>query len=188
MTMPPSKKPKRNTGPWSAPRILNASSPITKSDIDIQVLLVKTISGWHADNSIYSEAEKRTIIDSLPETYRSYETDEKGRLKCPLPTTLVLDDPFLKTAITRFKNDVAEGYYEKPFQNQARKAMQERRDGKFDTYLQEHAQETFGCCDVNDAADHDDKAEEAADGSSDGEWTGQNPSKSKGSSRLKRKA
>ncbi|KIW67996.1 hypothetical protein PV04_03972 [Phialophora macrospora] len=140
--MPPTKGPKRSSGPWTSARVLNSSSQIVRTDI--HAFLVTAISGWNVSSETYTEAEKRSLIDSLPVAYRKYELDDEGRLKCPLPTEFVLDDPYIKAATQRFKNDVADGYYEKSWQNQARRAMHDRRDGKFDAFLQERAEETFG--------------------------------------------
>lgn len=103
----------------------------------------------------------------MPPQYRRYEVDGSGNLLCPISVEFVLDDPYVKAATFRFKKDVSEGFYEKGWQNQARKAMQERRDGKFDIYLQEHTEEIFGesaeynSLDVTTPAELD---------SSDGEW------------------
>jgi hypothetical protein len=140
--MPPAKGPKRSNGPWSSSRVLNSSSPIVRTDI--HAFLVTAISGWNVASETYTEAEKRSLIDSLPLAYRKYELDDEGRLKCPLPTDFVLDDPYIKAATQRFKNDITDGYYEKTWQNQARRAMHDRRDGKFDAFLQEHVEATFG--------------------------------------------
>ena len=167
--MPPIKRLQRNTGPWSSQRILNASSPIVETDI--HTFLATTISGWNADAETYTEAEKRSIIDSLPPAHRKYETDQKGQLKCPLSTDFVLNDLFIKAATQQFKNDVGDGYYEKSWQNQASKAMQERREGRFDAYLREHAEECFGDLGrPNGEVDVGDSIQEGAD-SCDEEWT-----------------
>ncbi|KAH0828458.1 hypothetical protein AYO21_00405 [Fonsecaea monophora] len=162
------KRPKRNTGPWSSQRILNSSSPITTTDI--HGFLVAAISNWTAEPDSYTEVEKRSIIDTLPPRYRKYELDVEGRLKCPLSVEFMLDDPYIKAAVNKFKRDVSEGYYEKSWQNQARKAMQERRDGKFDSYLQQHTEETFGDSGLNSQDETADDHVDAAADSSDGDW------------------
>ncbi|KAJ4502602.1 hypothetical protein HRR83_009018 [Exophiala dermatitidis] len=136
---PSVKRTKRNTGPWSSLRILNSASPVLKKDI--HGFLVTCISGWH---DRYNEAEKRAIIDSMPPPYRQYELDDSGALVCPISVDFVLNDPHVRAAISRFKQDVSEGFYEKGWQNQARKAVKERQAGKFDTYLHEHVEEKFG--------------------------------------------
>jgi len=158
----PAKRPKRNTGPWSSSRILNSSTPIVGKDI--LAFLVTCISGWQEN---YDEEEKHAIIDSLPPHYRKYDVDESGRLKCPVSVDLVLKDSHLKAAVARFKNDVSEGHYEKAWQNRARKAMQERQEGRFDEYLEQHAEEMFGEQPDDGSQNADDQTE---DHSSDGEW------------------
>ncbi|KIW99434.1 uncharacterized protein Z518_11173 [Rhinocladiella mackenziei CBS 650.93] len=158
------KRPKRNTGPWSSLRILNSTSPILSKDL--HGFLVTCISGW---NDNYNEAEKRTIIDSLPPQYRKYELDGGGRLVCPISIDFLLEDAYVKAAIPKFKRDVSDGYYEKGWQNQARKALQERQDGKFDAYLQEHAEQVFAEQQARDDSSNPDQADVV---SSDGEWPG----------------
>ncbi|EXJ65805.1 uncharacterized protein A1O5_11046 [Cladophialophora psammophila CBS 110553] len=132
--------------------------------------LIAAVSSWNADSDAYTEHEKRSIIDSLPPRYRKYELDAEGRLKCPLSVEFVLDDPYIKAAVHKFKRDVSEGCYERSWQNQARKAMQERRDGKFDPYLQEQTEETFGESGSNGQGETVDEDVCAQVDSSDGEW------------------
>ncbi|KAJ9504392.1 hypothetical protein H2202_000448 [Exophiala xenobiotica] len=171
--MPPtksSKSSKRTTaaastisGPWSTGRILNSTSPAATKDL--HALLVQCISDWHSN---YTEAEKRAIIDKLPPRFRTYDVDETtGSLLCPISADFALEDPYLKAAVPRFKQHVNEGYYEQGWQNKARKAMQERREGKFDTYLQEQMEAAFG--DGEDVGDNGPVVEEGGL-SSDGEW------------------
>jgi hypothetical protein len=135
------------------------------------------ISGWNADADMYTEAEKGSIINSLPPAYRQYETDGQGRLKCPLSTSFVLDDPHIKAAVHQFKNDIKDGYYDKTWQNQARKAMEERRDGKFNAYLQEHTEETFGDSGLEGGDDAAEDSFHPDTYSSDAEWSEKNTAK-----------
>lgn len=152
---------KSSTGPWSVQRILNGSSPIATKDV--HAFLVPAISGWSTD---YTEAEKRTIIDSLPPRFRRYDTDATGALVCPITLDFVLDDPFLKSAVSKFKRAVADGFYEQGWQNRARRAMQERQEGRFDEYLQEQVEAAFG---EVEGEEEEVVEEEEGDGS-DGEW------------------
>lgn len=160
--MAPSKKtkrPARNTGNWSALRVLNSTSPIVTKDI--HAFLGTCISGWAVN---YTEAEKRAIIDSLPPQHRKYETDGDGLLICPITVDFMLEDPYVKAATAKFKRALADGLYEKGWQNEAGKAMQERRQGKFDAYLQEKTENAFGELGSDDNGVQDEAA------SSDGEW------------------
>jgi hypothetical protein len=166
--MPAPKRPKRNTGPWSPARILDSSSPIVKADV--HGFLITAILAWNSGDDDYTEDEKRAIINSLPPACRKHETDENGRLKCPLSSEFVLEDSFLRRAANKFKTDVSDGCYVRSWQNQARKAMQERRDGKFDAYLQAYAEENFG--EGNGEDETDGSADELAM-SSDGDWKAQ---------------
>ena len=171
-TMPP-KKANRNadTGPWSPARILNRDSPIVK--YDLHAFFVKCIADW---SEKYDEDEKRGIIDSFPPRYRKYEVDESGKLVCPITPKFMRDDPYIKKACEKFKDDIREGFYEKSWQREAEQAMQERREGKFDVYLQEKIQHDFG---GGSNVDSDMKVEQShssldngqiEDESSDGEW------------------
>lgn len=61
----------------------------------------------------------------------------------PLPPSFCSDDPYLKRSIARFKRELSDGYYTKVWQDKAKRAHEERMDGKFDEYLTEHAEEMF---------------------------------------------
>lgn len=94
-------------------------------------------------------------------------------MKCPISLDFVMTDPFLKRAVSKFKDDVSEGSYEEKWQRDAKKAMQERADGKFDEHLRQQVEEMFGDggaddCD-NDEGDENDHQE--SDLSSDGSWS-----------------
>jgi hypothetical protein len=127
-------------GSWATSKILTASSAITAPSTDIYAFLITCMSGFDS----YSEAEKHAIIDVLPEPYRKYNLTAENKLECPLSLDFVMSDPFLKRAISKFKNDVSEGYYDPTWQSKARVAMQERRDGVFDEYLKRHVEKMFG--------------------------------------------
>jgi len=176
--MPLTKRPKRNTGPWSSSRIVDSSSPIVSKDI--HAFLVTAISAWNSDNDTYTEAEKRSIIESLPLAHQKFELDSEGRLICPLSVEFVLEDPYVKSAVQRFKNDISEGYYEKSWQTQARKAMQERQEGKFDAYSRERTEQVFG-----DLVDNVEDMNDADMDTSDGEWSGQKPANGRSTSKGK---
>lgn len=120
--------------------------------MNIHSFLVDCISAWDGN---YDEAQKRAIIDSLPRQYRKYEVDGSGHLIRPVSTDFLLEDPYFKSAILKFKANLNDGLYEKGWQNLARKAMQERSEGKFDTYLREKAEGEFGIC-VGAEAQRDD--------------------------------
>ncbi|KAK5045003.1 hypothetical protein LTR84_010151 [Exophiala bonariae] len=139
--MPPARKnaPTRNSGPWSCSRILNSSSPLASKEI--LPFLVTCISGWNSD---YDETQKKVIIDSLPEKYRKYHSDNSGHLLCPISPEFLLEDPYFRSAVAKFKTNLADGFYEKTWQNQAAKASQEREQGKFANYLREKAEADFG--------------------------------------------
>jgi len=163
---PTTKPPQRGTASWEATTILNRNSPLVNKDI--HPFLATCISGWH-DN--YSEEQKRAIIDSLPPRYRQYNIDDAGRLTCPISTAFVLEDTYIKAATTKFKRALKDGQYRQGWQNQARQAMQERRAGRFDDYLQEVAEKGFG----DGMSGSDDQKDDQTDAqmeapSSDEEW------------------
>ncbi|KAI1614803.1 hypothetical protein EDD37DRAFT_407074 [Exophiala viscosa] len=145
------------SGPWSAARVLNGSSLVVAKNI--HAFLVAAISGWSTD---YTEAEKRAIIDSLPPRLRQYNEDIYGALVCPLTADMVQNDANIKAAVPKFKQNVAEGFYEQGWQNRARRAMEERQDGRFEEYLEELVEAAFGEAEVAGEAEEGD--------SEDGEW------------------
>lgn len=54
------------------------------------------------------------------------------------------EDRIVRDNIATFQREVGDGYYTKSWQERARKAMQERAEGRFDEYLRSHAEEVFG--------------------------------------------
>ena len=142
MALPP-KRPQRAKFPKiaiSAPRVLNSKSPILSQDIHGFLAAALGPEYW----SQYSEAEKRKLIDLSPAAYQSYGVDGDGKLECPFSINFLQSDVYLKAGVARFKHNVEAGYWEAKWQEQARKAMQERREGKFDEYLADHAEDCFG--------------------------------------------
>ena len=137
---PPSKRPKRAKINLSLPRVLNHSSPILNQDIHGFIAIALSPVQWQQ----YSEAEKRKIIDLFPEAYQSYEKDATGSLLCPVSVDFLWNDRYVKAGVARFKRDLENGCWEEKWQRDARKAMQERKEGNFDDYVKEHAQEQFG--------------------------------------------
>lgn len=125
--------------------------------------------------SNYSDEEKTGIIASLPRARqppkpiaRSYgttdTTDDSKEISTidepPLDHAWLTKDEYVKRAVARFTRDIADGYYEKSWQDKAKKASQDRADGKFDDYWRDTVEQMF--CSVD--ADH-----ENGD-SSDGEY------------------
>lgn len=117
---------------------LQTTSPILKQDI--QSLFASTLLDW----SSLSEDKKHTLIGSFPPTYRIYDTDEAGKLKCPISDHFAANDKIIKRDVARFKRDIEAGFYLKKWQQEGRRAMQARAEGQFDDYLEWHAEENFG--------------------------------------------
>lgn len=111
----------------------------------------------------YTDDEKQQILRSLPGSVKSQmrrqfessecttqeggvqSTDEFAgvSMTAPLSADAILSNDYLKRQIARFRRDVANGYYQKTWQNQARRAQQDVADGKLDEYLRLHAEELF---------------------------------------------
>ncbi len=147
------------TGPWAAATILNSKSPIVSKDM--VAFLSSCVANWDTN---YTEEQKRSLIDSLPLRYRQYDVDDDtGRLVCPVSVAFVREDKYVRAATIKFKEAVRKGLYGKGWQNQARKAMQDRADGRFDEYLRELAEEEFGdpasTSESDDQENGDDKTE-----------------------------
>lgn len=153
-------------GSWATSKILSPQSAIITQDI--QSFLIAAISGWDTN---YSDAEKRKIIDSLPSAYRVCDYDETGALKCPISVEFIMGDPYLKRGMSKFKEEVSEGSYEDRWQQQARKAMVERAEGKFDEYLKQHTEEMFGDAPADDEDAGPRSGNDADEMSSDGSWS-----------------
>ena len=138
--MPPySKRCKRNNGPFTSDRVLDMKSPILTRDLHL--FLVRCMNAW---DRMYEEEERRRIIDTLPVAYRLYKTDKEGKLICPVSIEMMDGNQDIKSAASRFQENVKSGYYEKGWQRVARNAMQERAEGKCNTYLEDHSEKLFG--------------------------------------------
>ncbi len=137
---PPSKRPKRAKMNLSVPRVLSHNSPILNQDIHGFITTALSPVQWQQ----YTEEEKRKIIDLFPVACRRYHQDATGSLVCPVNIDFLQHDAYIKTGVARFKRDLENGCWEEKWQRDARKAMRERKEGKFDEYLKEHAQEQFG--------------------------------------------
>ena len=90
----------------------------------------------------------------------------------PITPAFCSDDLYLKRAIARFKRDLKDGYYEKSWQDKAKKAHEERLEGKFDEYIRQHTEEMFAEDDVEQ-----DGAADATEESENGEYRSLNGSK-----------
>lgn len=140
---PPSKRQRRSKTAaisLSAHRVLESDTPVLDRDIHGFITAALGPNYW----SQYSEEEKRMLIDLFPVAYRNYNVDLEGRLECPVSVEFLRSDSFVKAGLARFKRDVKDGYWGAKWQNQARKAMQERNQGRFDDYLKGHVEEYFG--------------------------------------------
>jgi hypothetical protein len=143
MAPPPPKRPKRSKIPQSSispARVLNANSPVI--DQDIHGFLTTTLSPVYWPQ--YTEEEKRRLIDLFPAAYRNYNADADGNLECPVSIDFLQSDPTVKAGVAQFTRHLGNGCWEAKWQAQARKAMQERKEGKFDDYLSEKVEEDFG--------------------------------------------
>lgn len=63
---------------------------------------------------------------------------------CPVDLEFLQNDGYVKAGVARFKRDLEAGVWEEKWQRDAHKAMQERKEGKFDQYLKDRAEEQFG--------------------------------------------
>jgi Asx homology domain len=134
-----SKKNKRQKRDLLTPaNALQPNSPILHEDI--QSLFSSTILSW----ATLSEHQKRILIDVFPPTYRNYDIDEAGKLKCPITAEFAAGDHIIKRDVARFKRDLEAGFYMKKWQDEGRKAMKERAEGLFDEYRMQHTEDHFG--------------------------------------------
>lgn len=132
------KNKRANRNVLTIPNALQRTSPILKQDI--QSLFASTILDWLS----MTEDRKRNLINTFPPAYRNYDTDEAGKLKCPISAEFVANDSIIKRDVARFKRDVEAGFYVKKWQEEGKLAMKERVKGEFDEYLKQHAEDNFG--------------------------------------------
>ncbi|KAJ9651332.1 hypothetical protein H2198_009366 [Neophaeococcomyces mojaviensis] len=180
------QQPKR-TPLLTLARTFGSKSPIVDGDIQAFLMSCMSIEQWES----YTEEEKKAIIQTLPpsrqprnspfeghndtslhmnetprlekpSTSKPIEHDERPPAIPPLSPTFISSDTYLKRAVARFKRDVSEGYYEKTWQDKAKKAHKERQEGKFDAYLEQHIEEIF--VEDEDGNDEDHADELGSDG------------------------
>lgn len=183
----------RRVPPLTTSRAFGSKSPLT--DLDLQAFLARCMSmdQWHT----YTDSEKKRIFESLPpsrkpaslsftdglpEVENLHQTQSPRTASPPLEqqstcsqilseppvdSSTLVTDPFVKRAIARFKRDLGDGYYEKTWQDKARRAHDERMEGKFDDYVRQHAEDMFE--DPANEGDDDDQ-DELAHASEDGEY------------------
>jgi hypothetical protein len=130
------KRPKR--GLLTLANAFQPKSPILKEDI--QLLFATTISNW----SSMTEEKKQSLINVFPPTYRIYNTDEAGKLKCPISKEFAASDRIIKRDGARFKGEIEAGFYVKKWQEEGKRAMKERAEGRFNDYIRQHAEDSFG--------------------------------------------
>jgi len=130
------KRPKRNL--LTLANAFQPKSPILKEDI--QLLFATTVSNWSA----MTEEKKQSLINVFPPTYRVYNTDEAGKLTCPITEDFAASDRIIKRDVARFKGDIEAGFYVKKWQEEGKRAMKERAEGQFNDYIRQHAEDSFG--------------------------------------------
>jgi hypothetical protein len=140
------KRPKRSL--LTLANAFQPKSPILKEDI--QLLFATTISNW----SSMDEENKQSLINAFPPTYRIYNKDEAGKLKCPISEDFAASDRIIKRDVARFKGDIEAGFYVKRWQEEGKRAMKERAEGQFDDYIKQHAEDGFGAI-QEDQEDHE---------------------------------
>ncbi|KAK5936992.1 hypothetical protein PMZ80_010741 [Knufia obscura] len=92
-----------------------------------------------------TKSDYGTGMDDHLQTASGGRQEQNGvrNISPPLTPAFCSKDPYLKSSIARFKRDLGDGYYAKTWQDKAKRAHEERMDGKFDEYLREHAEEMF---------------------------------------------
>lgn len=138
-SFPVEPPPPKSGGSWTASKILTKSSGVANADI--QAFLLTCVTGWDS----YDLEEQRGIINTLPADRRFFVLNpETNKFTCPLAVDFVATDPHLKRATIRFKRDLDNGFYTQTWQRQSRQAMKDRAEGRFDDYLKQHIEDTFG--------------------------------------------
>ena len=152
--MPLSKRKAAGRDLHSPNRVLKSNSRISSGNI--HGFLLDCINEWEV---LYSEDEKRQIIETLPSNYRAVENNAQGKLKFPLAAKYVREDPFLKKGVERLRSDIDDGFYEPPWQYRAEKASKKRREGGFDNYIQTNIKEKFGTTPIHSSGHQEDEGD-----------------------------
>lgn len=198
----------RRVPPLTVPRTFGSKSPLT--DLDLQAFLARCMSTdqWQSytdaektrileslpqsrrpnsttspstppqDENLHKPGDSTHTTTSVSPTPPNNCTDTPSNP--PLNSSDLATDPFVKRAIARFKRDLGDGYYEKTWQDKAKRAHEERMGGRFDEYVLQLAEDKFGesveGCDV-------DGQDELAQISEDGEYVDTSKGRGKGAGR-----
>lgn len=198
----------RRVPPLTVPRAFGSKSPLV--DLDLQAFLARCVSADQWQNYTEEEKTRileslpqlrrntsRNSAGTLPKDESLQQIRESNRTTAspsptkqnnstnipsdpPLDSSDLVTDPFVKRAIARFKRDLGDGYYEKTWQDKAKRAHKERMDGRFDEYVLQLAEDKFGEPAEGDDVDGQD---ELAQISEDGEYLDTSKGRGEGAGR-----
>lgn len=184
----------RRVPPISASRAFGQKSPLADADLDAFLAKCMSTEQWNTysdaeKRKIYEcfpssrQPRSTNLLDALNDPKPTESTIEPNSTAPALPSdptpnlyelsnppinsSDVAADPYIRRATARFKRDLADGYYEKAWQDRARRAHQDRMQGKLDDYVEKHTEEMF-CRDNEDSETRSE--DELAQQSEDGEY------------------
>lgn len=124
---------------------------------------------------------RQALIDTL----RQQDVQSHDTSRTPLTASNVREDSYVKRAVAKFKRDLGDGYYEKTWQDKARRAHQERMEGRFDDYVRQHAEGMFEDDDSHGDNDGNEQGD-LSQVSEDGEYLGTSRGRSRGKGRSRK--
>ncbi|OKL63487.1 hypothetical protein UA08_01413 [Talaromyces atroroseus] len=141
MSSTPKQNAARKRGPWGEDYLMtNPKSALVHADL---VRLFSNPKAWE----YLEEDEKRELISLLPSHIHPNpdpDPEDPDSKIPPLPESFLRYDNNWRAALRNFQYDLESGRYKPDWQRQARRAVQERAEGKFDDYKEREFEQFWG--------------------------------------------
>ncbi|RAO65011.1 uncharacterized protein BHQ10_001023 [Talaromyces amestolkiae] len=141
MSSAPKQNAARKRGPWGEDYLMTSTkSALAHADL---VRLFSNPKAWEC----LEEDEKRELLSLLPAHIHPNPdpdpNDPEAKIP-PLPETFLRYDNNWRAALRNFQSDLESGRYRPDWQRQAKQAVQERAQGKFDDYKEQEFEQFWG--------------------------------------------
>ncbi|EED19297.1 conserved hypothetical protein [Talaromyces stipitatus ATCC 10500] len=141
MSSAPKQNAARKRGPWGEDYLMtNPKSALVHADL---VRLFSNPKAWEC----LEEDEKRELLSRLPAHIHPNpdpDPDDPESKIPPLPESFLRYDNNWRAALRNFQSDLESGRYKPDWQKQAKQAVQERAQGKFDDYKEREFEQFWG--------------------------------------------
>ncbi|QGA12613.1 hypothetical protein EYB26_000257 [Talaromyces marneffei] len=141
MSSAPKQNAARKRGPWGEDYLMTSTkSALVHADL---VRLFSNPKAWEC----LEEDEKRELISLLPAHIHPNPDPDPNNPEAkipPLPESFLRYDNNWRAALRNFQSDLEAGRYRPDWQRQAKQAVQERAQGKFDDFKEREFEQFWG--------------------------------------------